>query len=66
MDVLCPLHYKKVPAVSSLTVKSITLRYLFQGNQYTGMARGSPKVNKSEKTVQANAKWHIQHGFSFH
>lgn len=48
MDVLCPLHYKKVPAVSSLTVNSITLRYFFQGSQYTGMARGSPKVNKSE------------------
>lgn len=60
MDVLCPLHYKKVPAVSSLTVNSITLRYFFQGSQYTGMAWGSPKVNKSEKTVQANAKFNLR------
>ena len=33
MDVLCPLHYKKGPAVSSLAVNSITLRHFFQGSQ---------------------------------
>lgn len=49
MDVLCPLHYKKVPAVSSLTVHSITLRYFFRAVNTREWLEGPLRLIKVRK-----------------